>query len=195
MHLMGWKSVAFCAGLLLVMTPNVHGQTGDLAARRHALDQLLDEQWQYTLRETPELATVIGDYRYNDRLSDASLAHVEQQRKDTEAFLKRFEAIDTSGFPEQELLNQQLMVRNLKENLEANSLKLYLMPEDQFGGLHLQLAQFVPLIPFDTAKQYEDYIARLHQMPRVIDQVIETLEQGRRDKMMPPKFLLEKVVS
>ena len=92
--------------------------------------------------------------------------------KDTEAFLKRFEAIDTAGFPEQEILNQQLMVRNLKEKLESISLKLYLMPVDQFNGIHLGLAQFVPLIPFDTAKQYGDYIARLHQIPRVMDQVI-----------------------
>ena len=105
------------AALLLAMTTRICRRT-TLTARRHALDQLLDEQWQYTLRESPEFATIIGDYRYNDKLSDASLAHVEQQRKDTEAFLKRFEAIDTSGFPEQELLNQQLMVRNLKENLE-----------------------------------------------------------------------------
>jgi uncharacterized protein (DUF885 family) len=180
------------AVLLLVMTPNL--QTNDLAARRQALERLLDEQWQYTLRDSPEFATVIGDYRYNDKLSDASLAHVEQQRKDTEAFLKRFEAIDTTGFPEQELLSQQLMVRNLKETLETISLKLYLMPVDQFNGIHLNLAQLVPLIPFDTPKEYADYIARLKQIPRVMDQVIETLQQGKKDGMMPPRFLLEKVV-
>jgi len=85
-------------------------------------------------------------------------------------------------------------VRNLKENLESISLKLYLMPVDQFNGVHLMLAQFVPLIPFDSAKQYEDYIARLHRIPHLLDQVTETLEQGNRDHYMPPKFLLEKVV-
>jgi uncharacterized protein (DUF885 family) len=188
-----WKSYALFAALLFAMTPNLH--TADISTRREALDRLLDEQWQYTLRQTPELATIIGDYRYNDKLSDASLAHVEQARKDAEAFLKRFEAIDTAGFPEQEILNQQLMVRNLKENLESISLKLYLMPVDQFNGIHLGLAQFVPLIPFDTAKQYADYVARLRQIPRVIDQVIQTLEQGKRDRLMPPKFLLENVVA
>jgi len=73
-------------------------------------------------------------------------------------------------------------------------LKLYLMPVDQFNGVHLMLAQFVPLIPFDSAKQYEDYIARLHRIPHLLDQVTETLEQGNRDHYMPPKFLLEKVV-
>ena len=170
-------------------------QTADLAARREAFTKLLDEQWQYTLRDSPELATIIGDYRYNDKFSDYSLAHVEEQRKQNEAFLKRFEAVDTAGFPEQELLSQQLMVRNLKENIESTTLKLYLMPEDQFGGAHLQLAQFVSLVPFDTTKQYDDYIARLHQVPRVIDQLIEILEQGKQTKMMPPRFLLEKVVT
>ncbi len=181
------------AALVLTMTPSLHAP--DIATRRQALNRLLDEQWQYTLRESPELATIIGDYRYNDKLSDASLAHVEQQRKDAEAFLKRFQAIDTAGFPEQEILNRQLMVRNLKENLESISLKLYLMPVDQFNGIHLGLAQFVALVPFDTAKQYADYASRLHQIPRVIDQVIQTLEQGKRDHLLPPKFLLENVVS
>ena len=189
-----WFAVLFPA-LLFAAVPALHSQAPDLATRRHALDQLLNEQWQYTLRESPELATIIGDYRYNDKFSDLSLAHIAQQRKDTEAFLKRFEAVDTSGFPEQEVLNQQLMVRNLKDNLEADSLKLYLMPVDQFSGLHLQLAQFVSLIPFDTTKEYDDYLARLHQVPRVFDQLIALLDQGKRDKLMPPKFLLEKVVS
>lgn len=178
--------------LLFCMTSNL--QSADLAARRHTLEQLLDEQWQYNLRESPEFATVIGDYRYNDQWSDASLTHIAQQRKDTEAFLQRFEAIDTTGFPEQEMLNQQLMVRNLKEGLEGISLKLYLMPVDQFNGVHLALAQFVPLIPFDTAKQYADYITRLHKIPHLLDQVMETLEEGKRAGLMPPRFLLEKVV-
>ncbi len=196
------KSLRFPAiplfATLVVMTPHSPAQTpnslADLAARRQQLSQLLDEQWQYTLRESPEFATIIGDLRYNDKFSDISLAHVEQQRKEGEAFLKKFEAVDTTGFPEQEVLNQQLMVRNLKENLEVTSLKLYLMPEDQFNGLHLGLAQFVALIPFDNTKEYEDYITRLNHVPLVVDQLIEVLREGKREGMMPPKFLLEKVV-
>ncbi len=194
MRLARSKSFALSAGLLLAMNSTSPAQTADLAARRQQLNQLLDEQWQYSLRQSPEFATTIGDLRYNDKFSDYSLAHFERQRKDAEAFLKRFEAIDTTGFPEQELLNQQLMVRNLRESLESNSLKLYLMPEDQFNGVHLQLAEFVPLFPFDNTKEYEDYIARLHQVPRIVDQVIEVLQEGKRQGMMPPKFLLEKVV-
>ena len=189
------RSFALSSTLLMTIATAAHSQSANLATRRAALNSLLEEQWQYTLKDSPELATIIGDLRYNDRFSDASLEHVAQQTKDSEAFLKRFEAIDTTGFPEQELLNKQLMVRNLKEGLEANSLKLYLMPEDQFGGVHLQLAGFVSAIPFDNTKEYEDYLARLRQVPHLLDQVITVLEKGKQEKMMPPAFLLDKVVT
>jgi uncharacterized protein (DUF885 family) len=68
------------------------------------------------------------------------------------------------------------------------------MPVDQFNGIHLLLAQFVAAIPFDSTKHVEDYIARLNQVPRVFDQLIDILKQGEKDGLMPPRFLLEKVV-
>ena len=192
------RPVAFVA-MLCSLIPGLYGQVngnaGDLAARRHALDQLLDEQWQYTLREAPEFATILGDLRYNDQLTDGSLAHQAQQQKDNLAFLARFEAIDTAGFPEQEKLNRELMVRDLKDGIEAIKLKLNLMPEDQLSGAHLGFPQLVSLVPFDNTKDYEDYLMRLHKVPRAIDEIIEVCQQGMRDKMMPPKFLLEKVVT
>lgn len=163
--------------------------------RRKELSKLLAEEWEYELRESPELATIIGDYRYNDRWSDISLAHVRQQKEDIEKWLARFSAIDTSGFPEQEKLNQSLMIRNQKEALEGIVLKSYEMPVDQFNGAHLQLAQFVAVVPFDSGRHYEDYLARLHGVPRLLDDVIEILRQGEKDKLMPPRFLLEKTVS
>jgi uncharacterized protein (DUF885 family) len=191
------KRRVVAAAMVLTMTACGFSQSGgtDVASRRAALNALLAEQWQYSLKESPELATIIGDLRYNDKWSDFTLRHVAQQTKDSEAFLKRFEAIDTTGFPEQEVLNKQLMVRNLKDGLEGTSLKLYLMPEDQFGGVHLQLAQFVSIVPFDTTKEYGDYLTRLQGVPQILDSLIEILKTGRQEKMMPPKFLLEKVVT
>jgi len=167
----------------------------DVSARVKALNELLAEQWEYQLKESPEFATILGDYRYNDKFSDLSLAHAQQQKKDAQAFIARFEAIDTAGFDEQDRLNQQLMVRQLKDGIRSVDLKLNEMPVDQFNGIHLLLAQFVTALPFDSTKHYEDYIARLNQVPRVMDQLIEVLKQGEKDKLMPPRFLLEKVVT
>src|SRR5947207_5858569 len=164
-------------------------------ARRAQLSQLLKDEWEYELKESPERATVIGDYRYNDRWSDNSLAHVQQVKHDLQDWLSKFDALDVAGFSEQEKLSQSLMVRGLKQRLEAIDLKTYEMPVEQFNGAHLQFAQFVAIIPFNTAKQYEDYLARLHKIPSAFDQLIEVMQQGEKDKLMPPRFLLEKTVT
>ncbi|OOG36421.1 DUF885 family protein [Rhodanobacter sp. C05] len=167
----------------------------DVATRVKALNALLAEQWQHTLQNSPEFATILGDLRYNDRWSDLSLAHAAAERQSTADFLKRFNAIDTSGFSDTDKLNQQLMVRQLKDSLKAYDLKLNEMPLDQMSGAHLALAGFVSSIPFDNTKEYEDYLARLKAVPQGFDQVIGVARQGMHDKMMPPKYLLEKVVT
>src|SRR5262249_19583524 len=123
---------------------------GDVAVRVKALNDLLAEQWEYQLKETPEFATILGDYRYNDKFSDLTIAHRRKQKSDAEAFVKRFEAIDTTGFAEQDRLNKELMLRQLDNGIKATDLKLYEMPVDQFNGVHLLLAQFVAAIPFDS---------------------------------------------
>ena len=193
-----------CASLLgsvtlAVAAPAAHAAQAvpvtDVATRVAKLNALLGEQWQYTLKNTPEFATMLGDLRYNDRWSDASLAHQAADHRATEDFLKRFQAIDTRGFADSDKLNQQLMVRQLQDQLRAYALKLNEMPLDQMSGIHLQLAGFVSSIPFHDVKEYEDYLARLKAVPKLFDQVTAVAKQGMRDKMMPPKYLLEKVVT
>jgi uncharacterized protein (DUF885 family) len=188
------KMFVLAAVFLLTGATARRGDDNGVEARRKQLNVLLGEEWEYELRESPEFATIIGDYRYNDRWSDSSLAYVAQQKEDLKKWLARFESVDTSGFSEQERLNQALMVRGLKERIEGIDRKTYEMPIDQFFGAHLQLAQFVTLVPFDSTKHYEDYLKRLHGVPQIVDQLIEILRQGEKDKLLPPRFLLEKTV-
>jgi uncharacterized protein (DUF885 family) len=167
---------------------------GDVASRVQALNALLAEQWQHNLKNSPEFATMLGDLRYNDQWSDMSLAHMAAEQQWTADFLKRIEAIDTSGFADSDKLNQQLMVRQLKDELKAHTLKLDEMPLDQMSGVQIGLAGFVSSIPFNSTKEYDDYLTRLRKVPAAFDQVIAVAKQGMADKMMPPKYLLEKVV-
>jgi uncharacterized protein (DUF885 family) len=178
----------------LLRAAAVQAPASNVSTRVAALNALLAEQWQHTLENSPEFATILGDLRYNDRWSDASLAHIAAEHKATADFLKRFEAIDTTGFADTDKLNQQLMVRRLKDSLRSDELKLYEMPLEQMSGVHLQLAGFVSSIPFHTTKQYDDYLARLKAVPKLFDQVTAVARQGMADKLMPPKYLLEKVV-
>ncbi len=182
---------AFFSALVL---PLLAQATSDsLEARRTQLNRLLADEWEYTLRTSPELATQVGDDRYNDRLSDFSDKAIADDIEHTRLAIARFEAVDVTGFPEQERLNHALMLRSLREGLDSAKFKDWEMPATQFGGIHLGYAGLAFDSPFRNVKDYEDYLSRLHQIPRVLDEAMGHMRDGLRDHLMPPKFLLEKV--
>src|SRR6202167_3494106 len=164
-----------------------------VASRLAAQNALFEEQYQADLKASPQTATARGDYRYNDQLNDVSLAQVEREHATNENFLARLKAISTAGFPEQDLLSHDLLVRTLEQRNENYAFKDFEMPVSQMSGPHVQLADLPLAVPFSSVKFYEDYIARLHQIPRVFTQTEEVLRAGMKDNLMPVRFLLEKV--
>lgn len=164
-----------------------------VSERLAAQNALFDEVWETGLRHAPERATAVGDYRYNDKLSDASLAEIVARNKEDQAFLTRLKAISTDGFPDQDALSHELLQRSFEQRNIAFELKNYEMPVSQFNGIHTGLANLPLAVPLDSVKHYEDYIARLHQMPRALNQTIEIMRAGMKDNLMPVRFLLEAV--
>ena len=153
--------------LLSIVLTTIAGFAADrnLEARRRQLKAALEDEWEYALRTHPEFATYVGDGRYNDKLSDHSAEAVAKELKHAKEALQRIEAIDTTGFPEQEKLNKELAVRELREQIEGTNLKEWEMPVNQMGGIHHSYASLPSQVPFRTVKDYDDYLARLRQMP------------------------------
>jgi len=177
------------AGLAAANSP------ADLESRRKALNNLLHEQWEYTMKHSPIYASILGDKRYNDQLDDFSQKAIDEDLEETQRFLTRFEAIDSTGFPKQEVLNKLLMVRDLKMSLEGARFKPWEMPVNQSSGIHIDAPQMISVLSFETVKDYEDYIARLKQLPRLFDQTVVQMRKGMADGLIPPRILLEKVVT
>jgi uncharacterized protein (DUF885 family) len=164
-----------------------------VADRLAAQNALFEEQYESDLRNFPERATAFGDYRYNDKLAEYSLEAIAQRHKADEAFLARLEAIPSTGFSDQDQLSHDLLIRVLKQRIADFDLKEYEMPINQQNGIHTGLADLPLSVPLDSVKHYEDYVARLHQIPRVLSQTTEVLRAGMKDKLMPVRFLLEKL--
>jgi uncharacterized protein (DUF885 family) len=167
----------------------------DLEVRRKALNELLHQQWEYNMRTSPIYASILGDKRYNDKIDDFSQAAIDDNLIQTRRFLDRFEAVDTTGFPEQEVLNKQLMVRDLRMSLEGARFKPWEMPVNQSNGIHIDAPQLVSILPFETVKDYEDYVTRLKLLPVLFDQTVTQMRKGLAEGRIPPKILLEKVVT
>jgi uncharacterized protein (DUF885 family) len=178
----------------IVAGVSLHVQKSDsVAARVAAQNAIFEEQYESDLRNFPERATAFGDYRYNDQLDDYSLGAIAQRHKTNEAFLARLEAVPTAGFPDQDQLSHDVMARVLHQRIADFNLKEYEMPVNQMNGVHTELADLPLSVPLDSLKHYEDYVARLRQIPAALDHTSDVLRAGMRDKLMPVRFLLEKI--
>lgn len=162
-------------------------------ARLKAQNALFAEYWETNLELHPTLATQVGDYRYNDKLGDYSLAGIAHQHEMESSFLSRIKQIPTDGFGEEDRTSHDLFVRRLQENQDDWDLKDYEMPISALGGIHTFLADLPNSVPLDSVKHYEDYIARLHEIPAALRQTEEVMRAGVKDHLVPVKFLAEKI--
>jgi len=185
--------IIFLAIPLLTIAITSNPAETSLEARRAQLSAAIQQEWEYELRAHPEMATYIGDNRYNDRVSDHSAEFFAEDLEHAKQTLHTIESIDTAGFPVQEQLNRTLMVRRLREHIDSGGFKNWEMPVDQFNGAHLSYASLPSATPFRSVKDYDDYLSRLRQLPRVFEQITADMQLGLRDGLMPPRYLLEKV--
>ncbi len=163
------------------------------ADNTQALKSLLSEEWEYELRTSPEMATSLGDNRFNDRLDDDSPEFHQSDLKQNHEFLARFQALNPVGLSPQDALSRELMIRKLFEAIDGAGFKPWEMPVTQMSGIHLSMIEMSTFMPFKTVKDYENYLSRLQQVPRAFDQTTSNMRQGMKDRLMPPRYLLEKV--
>jgi len=191
------SSLAFAVASALVfatLTASAQQKPGNsVESRLAAQNALFEESWQTDLKLSPTRATAVGDYRYNDKLGDNSLAAVAHRHEINAGFLARIKAISPEGFSEEDRTSHDLFLRNLQEGMDDYDLKDYEMPVNAQGGIHTNLADLPNAVPLDSVKHYEDYIARLHQIPKALLQTEEVMRAGVKDHLVIVKFLAEKI--
>ncbi|HEX4773744.1 MAG TPA: DUF885 domain-containing protein [Bryobacteraceae bacterium] len=176
------------------MGPKLRPVHARQAPSRSALRQFEDDWWAFYLENNPESATQLGEYQYNNQLSRYSPGYFSDLKQKAAGMLARLQRIDVSKGSEMESLDRILLLGALQDQIKGIDLKTYEMPVDQFNGVQILFPQIATFAPFDTVKHYEDYIARLKQIPERFEEVTESLKLGTKDGLLPPKFLLEKTV-
>jgi uncharacterized protein (DUF885 family) len=180
-------------GLVLGLGCAAFAQMAPVADRVAKQNALFEDYYQAALKNFPERATAYGDYRYNSQLGQVSLAEIARQHAEADDFLARLKAIPTDGMSDNDLLSHRILEKQLEREDVDYALKNYEMPVNQQIGVHTRLADLPNAMPFDSVPHYQDYISRLHQIPRVLEQTIEVMRQGEKDHLMPPKIVLEKL--
>jgi uncharacterized protein (DUF885 family) len=155
----------------------------DLRERRHALINL-----------TAEYLDLDGELSRGPRLPDFSEKAEETMNARARDFLPRFEAIDTTSFPEQEVLNKSLMVWLLRQQIDGMRFRNGRMPVNQLEGIHLSVPPLLPRFQTPTTEDYENLGLLYAQLPKAFDQTISNMRKGMAEGVMPPRYVIEKVI-
>jgi uncharacterized protein (DUF885 family) len=165
-------------------------ETTDAAKKLHLL---FEEDWQWGLKNFPEAATLLGDNRYNDRLTDLSFEAVERYKAHEREMLERVQKIDRSALSGQDAISYDLFLRDKKLNVEGQRFSSELMPLNQMEGPQLTFPQLAASTAFRNRKDYEDYLARLNGFSKYIDQIIALARRGVETKWVQPGLPLRSV--
>ncbi len=161
------------------------GQT-EVPAATVRLYQLFDQEWEYQLKTYPENATYQGDRRYNDRLTDWSLAAIEARQQHQKVVLDELGNIDRNQLSPVDQLNYDLFRKEYRDAVAASQFPSYLMPVTQLRGPQLDFPQLVSFTPFTSMEDYQAYLKRLRAFPMQVDQIIILLREGIRQKWLRP---------
>lgn len=155
------------------------------------LQQIFDDAWEASMKENPTYATYLGDFRYNDQLSDISAAGRARRRAQSENFLRRVKAVPAPALSESERVSQDIFRLQLEQALEEEQFKFWQWDVDQMGGPQAEFPQLLNYHPLTDEKGLE---ARFRAFGPYMDQYLDNLRDGLREGRVAMKIAVERVI-
>jgi len=187
-RLIGHGLIFFCAVLAGAQAASQPSSTG----ASKVLHDLFAAEWDYTMRQSPEWASNLGDRRFNDRWSDNSMEAIARAEEHNQDLLGRLAKIDRASLPAGDRLNYDLFLKRAEKTRERHGFHEYLIPLNQRDGIQTT-SELAESLRFETVKDYEDWLARLNAFPALMDQTIALMRQGIRERMVHPKVIMRRL--
>jgi uncharacterized protein (DUF885 family) len=155
------------------------------------LKALLDEAWEFELREDPVRGMEVDDHRYDDRLPQVAPADFDRRGAFWKAALARLAHIDREALTETDRVSADMFRRDAEGELASLDFRTWRMPLNAEGGFHSGFARLPASTRFTTTRDYENYIARLEAFPAHSQQQIANMREGLKTGFVQPRVILE----
>ena len=181
------------------------------ASTSQTLATIFEEYYQFKDRINPIEATKGGNFQYNEYIANyISDAYQTDLIAEYSTFLERLAQIDPAQLSQADLLSMKVMQWDCEVKLEGlqnplvittspiyNLPSFELTPLIQVQSLHLYVAQLGAggsVHPFNTVKDYEDWLKRLDDYIAFLDTSIANMKEGIAKGIVLPKVLTEKTI-
>ena len=197
--------------LFLMLSLNACNQEQSRISASQTLATIFEEYYQFKDRINPIEATKGGNFQYNEYIANyISDAYQTDLIAEYSTFLERLAQIDPAQLSQADLLSMKVMQWDCEVKLEGlqnplvittspiyNLPSFELTPLIQVQSLHLYVAQLGAggsVHPFNTVKDYEDWLKRLDDYIAFLDTSIANMKEGIAKGIVLPKVLTEKTI-
>jgi uncharacterized protein (DUF885 family) len=155
--------------------------------------KLFETTWQEDLADEPLSATALGEARFNDKLPDMTQIAIDARQKKNYTRLQALAKISRDKLDKADQLNYDLFERDIRNRIGEYQFKPWMFAITTGSGPQ-QLAEVAEYAPFNTVKDYDNWIARINASGAYIDQWILLLTQGAQERLTQPRLIINKVL-
>ena len=183
-------SVVLIAGLVGVAT-NV-GYTYFTSDKPHPdevkFNSFLDENWQDTMEKSPLFASLLGDKRYDDKISSNSIDDFIAESEYERYVLDVLNEINPNNLSEENQLNYRLLKSDYEINLEGRNYPGYYMRLNQRGGVQ-DYYLYGNRLNFVDLQSYKNWFERVKGYTQNVRNSLEINREGLELGYTQPKLV------
>ena len=142
----------------------------------------------------PVTASELGDRRWNDKWQDLSLDALHEQFQHAREMLTHLHAIDRAQLSPEDQVSYDVFEYNTNDYLAGRTVQVVSGRTDTFEGIQT-VEGTVDSLRFETVKDYDDWLGRMHNFPAYMDQNIGLMREGIKEHIVLPKVIGEKVLT
>ena len=169
------------------------GQTTGTNESAKRLHELLAADWEWRLKDSPEMATWMGDNRYDDRWVDRTQKARTTRDAHPAQMLRALKELDRSKLSAEDQLNYDLFKRESEMSLERQKFPGDLVPLNQMGGAHQDIPDILLLMPKRTEKDFANVAKRLRAAGTMLDEEILLMREGLAKGITQPRISLREI--
>lgn len=160
---------------------------------KQKLDTLFSEYIEDFFHLNPVQATVYGDHRFNDTLVNyLTNGHRQNLRNFYTTYLNELQSINKELLNEADKISASLLLSEIERNLEGLNYPSHILAVNQNSSFQNSLPLLMNIMPFETAKDYYNYINRLKSFPQMVDTAIANMETGIKKGIVQPDVIIER---
>ena len=158
------------------------------------LRKLADDYWEHTLETLPTNAHLLGDYRYMDRVEDASRAAEDADISAQRVFAAKARMFDPETLDQAGRITRETLIYEAETRAGVLEMRQAEFGIDPIFGIQASFQVAIPQMSVETPEHAEKMIAKYEAIADRLDQEIDRLGEGRASGRVNADFAVTKTV-